>query len=237
MTRRRLLLYGLFFLLSDTHAQLPAPDTASSRRDVDKSYRQYLNFEAPLFNGPVYNDYRHNISNSLPFIKTAELQSGSVKYDGILYEDILLNYDVFKDELVIQNPSNQKIFMALKPRLNYFELSGTRFTMVHHSREGIQPGIYEVVYSGAKIEVLLKHTKELDENITGYTTQFSFTAYKKFYIKKGDTYVKVDNTRSMLKILGDKEGSIRKFMEGRKLSMKDDARELLVHVAAYYDQL
>lgn len=237
MIRCGFMFCGLFLLFPDANAQSSASDTTFISSDAHQLYRQYMGVEAPLYSGPVYNDYRHSISNSLPFLKSANLEQGQVSYDNILYTNMLLNYDVYKDELVVQNPANQKIFKALKQRLNYFDIAGTRFKMVHAFSGNPVPGFYEVVYSGTKTEILARHIKELDENISGYVTVFSFTNSIKFYLKKGDRYFKIDNNRNLLNALGDKQAEVRKFIQDNRLSWKINTYELLRQVAGHYDQL
>ena len=58
-----------------------------------------------------------------------------------------------------------------------------------------------------------------------------------YYIKKDGRYYSFQKKKNIFEILADHKKEIQQFAKNNKLSFKNDADNMLVKIAAYYDQL
>ncbi len=63
-------------------------------------YNQSLNEELHLFNGKEDKGYAYRFDNGTPYFLTNDWSKGSLNYDGKVYENVSLLYDVVSDEVV-----------------------------------------------------------------------------------------------------------------------------------------
>lgn len=199
-------------------------------------YQQYMGVEAPLFNGALYVDYTHTVSGSLPFLNnTRDFVKGNVVFKDILYTDVLINYDVYKDKLLIQHPVNYKIFEAQQKDIAWFDLASHRFAAIHLTEKEFRPGFYELVYNGRKSTVYGKHSKELSQDLSENTARHSFVSKCVYYVYLGGQSFKITTLKSLLQAY--KKEEVKNYIKNNKFDIKKDKQAVLKSVAMYYDQL
>src|SRR4249920_157235 len=91
--------------LSKSFAQKDAEDTGFYQISINQAvglYYKTIGENAHLYNGSEYMQYivYNPITDRNPFFLSIFMQNGSVFYDGTLYNDAPLTYDVYKDVLV-----------------------------------------------------------------------------------------------------------------------------------------
>ncbi|GEM_PF-4964897 len=216
-------------------SQAKAQNATHKNTSLDSLYQNYMGTEAPLFSGTIYVDYAHTISGNLPFWNgTRDFVKGNIFFNNILYKDVPVAYDVYKDKLLIQHPVNYKIFEAQPAATHYFELSGKRFVALTASENGMRPGFYELTYSGEKSAVYTKHIKELAQDLSENTTKYHFQNSTLNYVYREGGFFKVTNLKSLLQAYqGD---GVKNFVKSNKLDTKKDLAEALKAVAGYHDQ-
>ncbi len=211
-----------------------APDERVSA--LERLYQRYMGAEAPLFSGAIYVDYTHTISGNLPFWNgTREFTKGNICFNDIMYRDVLIAYDVYKDKLLIQHPVNYRIFEAQSVETKYFELSGRRFVALPALEKGLRPGFYELVYVGQRSTIYSKHIKELSQDLSENTTRYNFQNSNVYYVLCKGQLSKVTNLKSLLQAF--KNDNVKSFVKSNNLDIKKDLGEALKSVATYYDKL
>ncbi|MCH5719434.1 hypothetical protein [Niabella hibiscisoli] len=199
-------------------------------------YQSYMGVEAPLFNGPIYIDYAHTISGNLPFWNgSRDFIKGSVVYNDILYKEVLINYDVYKDKLLIQHPVNYKIFEIPPQEITYFEFSGRKFVPLTASEEKLRTGFYELVFAGHKSVIYGKQVKELSQDLSENTTRYHFKNSTVYYVYKEGRPFKITNVKSLVQAY--KNDQVRDFIKSNKPDIKSDFPGTLKSVATYYEKL
>src|SRR5687768_18541522 len=77
-------------------------DTLSVTADTAISYYyQFTDKRSRLYNGKEYIGYLPMEGH--PFFSDADLHRGSVVYDGLPFDSVNMQYDLVKDELIIQH--------------------------------------------------------------------------------------------------------------------------------------
>jgi hypothetical protein len=104
--------------LSQLSANLPT-DYVSAR----------INPDSRLFNGREY--IRNGTpAKGFPFFESDSLQLGSLSYDGILYRDIALEYDMVSDQLLIHNFAGDALISLVPEKITFFSIARHHFRYV-----------------------------------------------------------------------------------------------------------
>lgn len=237
------LLFCAFFA-QNVQAQTAVSDSSSQQNALNNAvalYNTSIGIQAPIYTGPEYYFYDPHIKGNAYYMDINGFANGSVYYDGTLYNNISVLYDINTDQLVVLFPSRVSKFIAIKERVKSFDFLGGHFINVNAdtlaANSGIKSGYYRQLYNG-KSEVLGKYSKSIQtttSNINGVENYFSFS--RDFYIKKNNTYHSVGSKGSVLDLFKDKKKEVRKFISANGLDFRANPEEALVKVATYYDHL
>ncbi|HWK04744.1 MAG TPA: hypothetical protein VNS58_13985 [Puia sp.] len=199
-------------------------------------YHHYLTPETRLYRGSQYVEYAYWLRDGHPFFDDGRLQKGTIFYDSILYEGILLLYDLVKEQVVISDSyDNYKLFL-INEQLDHFTIQRHLFITLKDSLNPSAPrhGFYEQLYKD-RITLLKKEKKVIMEDLTTGKVEKFIDASVSYYLKKGAVYYAVNNKQSLLSALNDRHKEIKKFIRKNGLSMRHDKENTLLQVAAWYN--
>jgi hypothetical protein len=215
----------------------PAPDPAYT--DALRQYHAYLSPETGLYRGTQYVKYSDRLKEGHPYFEENRMQNGTVLYNGILYSDLFLLFDLVKGLLVINDPYNTHTISLISEQVDRFTIGQHVFLRLRDSLNPSAPanGFYEQLYSGRSL-LLKKEEKAMrkDESVVD-GVQWSVTSEVHYYLRKGTVYYAVDNKKSLLYALKDRNKEARKFMRGNGLDLRRDTDDALLKVLAWYDGL
>jgi hypothetical protein len=203
-------------------------------------YHSYLTPEPGLYNGSEYAGYPIRLTEGHQFFNTNELVNGSIVYDSVLYENVLMQIDLITEHVIINSFGSGYYIQLINEKISSFKLLDHTFIrLVKDSANSnvISTGFYERLYAG-NITVLKKEQKKLRENVsvttgvTGSVTENDF-----YYLKKAGKFYDVKNKNALLEILQDKKKELKQFMHKNKLKFRKDPDNVLIKVAGYYDTL
>jgi hypothetical protein len=203
-------------------------------------YRYYksLGEQSGIYHGPAYIGYPYQLSNGHQFFESPNLTQGTIFYNGMLYQDIPMWYDLVKDEVVVQNIDSLSMISLHNERIDYFSLLGHYFIKISQdSSSSLSTGFYDQIYKG-KTEVLVRRYKGTLEDVS---TEGIFTKILKqkneIYLKKEGKYFSVLSSGSVLKVLGNKQKEILSHLKKNAIKFKKDPEKAIVMMVSYYDQL
>jgi hypothetical protein len=197
-------------------------------------YHQTIGRHAPLYSGPEYVDYTRRTEGH-QFFSTSDWQRGSIFFDGVLYPEVPIMYDVVNDVLVIgyAEETDPIVKFTLVPdQVQYFTLPQHHFVHQQDSTSGLEKGFYDQLYNG-KTEVLAKRKKTIlqkPENIQFYESD-------RFYLFKDGQYHAVKNKGSVLKLLKEHKKELSGYMRAEHLNFKQQRETAIVKLAQRYDQV
>lgn len=210
---------------------------ASAYSHAEDYFNTTLGPQSRLYNGVSYDFYNPDITGSAYFMDAATGNQGSVFYDGYLYKNVNLYYDLNKDQLVtFLYHSNLKISL-IPEKVKSFDLLGHHFVYINDD-SAIRTGFYDELYGG-KIQVLARRTKILQpERGMGGTITYYFTkTTTDYYIHKNGVYYPVSSQGSFMKVLKDKSKDLKSFIKQKKIRFKKDKEQSMAAIAADYDNL
>jgi len=222
-------------------AQADMSDSLLSRQSIQNAIEVYyksIGENAHLYNGSEY--VPNNFVNSKnPYFEPLSSQQSIICYDGTVYNNVLLIYDIHREEVIINRYGQRFMIKLAREKIDWFSFPGHNFIrIVRDSSSKTLPGtgFYEKLYSGT-VSVLAKRKKKIEETINsaGISTQFSGDDH--IYIRKDGVYYPVRNKKSTLQVFRDSKKDIRRLLRKNKIKFKPDLEFGIVKAAQYYDQI
>jgi hypothetical protein len=230
----------ILFSAENLFAQLKEADSNLYQSAVSNAvslYHASLTDQSGLCNGALYTGYLFRFKEGTPFFISEQRDSGSVFYDGILYQNLPLLYNNL-DDVLIADDNGYPIKLNGK-KVAFFTIPGHYF--IRHEKAdsgvGINTGFYEVLYNGS-INILKKTIKKIDEDISnGHTVDRIIRASDYYYIQKDSIIYTIENKNDITEILPSRKKEILQFIKKNKLNFRKDKENALVQIAAYYEQI
>jgi hypothetical protein len=229
----------IFIIPGKGNCQLTSADSAlytQSIEEVTGFYHASLKDQNPLLTGRMNLSYPHAFKQGLPYFLTDKFIIGDIYYDGLLYKNILLQYDQVSNYVITLGKLGR--LELINKKVAYFNIDGHQFrNLQEDSLNKIATGFYEQLYAGPS-EVLLREKKTLREEIqSGVELTYLIDLKRNFFIRKNNTYFAVRSKKELLGILETRQPELQQFIKKNKLNFRKDMANALVRVAGYYDQL
>ena len=151
--------------------------------------------------------------------------SGTVKFDNQIYTNILLNYDAYKDELII-NPNNESgsdVIVLTKEKVDYFSLNDKKYVNINYNDfktpEYIK-GFYEERIIGANFILYIKNIKNRKDLIIGDKLFDDFNSSIHYYLKYNEQFYEISSKKSIVAILPEYKKMIHEFYSRNQLVEK-----------------
>jgi hypothetical protein len=243
-TTQTVLLACLFLLFCKTESVAQTEvDSLFYKMAVNNAvavYQKTVKEQSRLLNGIQYASFPPTTKEGgHPFFDSPTLRKGSILYDKVVYDDILLLYDEVAGVLVYQDSLHR--LQLHKELVSQFSISDNHF--IRLMRDSLKTnllntGFYQVLYDG-KTRVLKQEIKTVSDDIVSIAVGVvrSFKAKTTYFIQKNKTYYAVKKENDVLDAFKDRESEVRQFIKNQKLSFKDKGDVFLLKVAVFYDQL
>ncbi len=223
------------------NAQSYMTDSAFYRQSVDNTINFYISSlgeSTHLYNGAEYSYSYHGVTGH-PFFETDQRVKGNVFYDGTLYTDIPISYDLTRDEVLMDNKAQGFDLRLVTDKIKSFTILNHVFVRLVRdtiNKGGIEAtGFYDLLFNG-RIKVLAKRRKKIEQAFKAEEAP-RFIQYNEYFVLKNDEYHKVDSKRSLLDVFGDQKDKLKKYLKKNKLNYKKNPENTIVKAADYYGQL
>jgi hypothetical protein len=207
-----------------------------------KNYNKSVSEQSRLYSGREYLPYDPSIKGDAYYPSSVTIWfNGEVNYDGIVYKDIPLMYDVYKDVVISLLYNKFSKYILLSERVHDFTFFNHHFVRIDadslkNDKSGISTGFYDQLYNG-KNEVLVKRSKEIQNNSSSFGLETFFLEKHEYYVKTGNTYYKISSQGSFLNLLKDKKADLKQYIRANKIRFKKDPESAMTKIAAYYDSI
>jgi len=229
----------LFFIAGPSEAQVRlSQDSAIYQESIARVHQVYLNEigdNAQIYHGA---EYIRNGQKSIgfPYFVSDNMQNGSVYYQGVLYSNVNLFYNLISDELIVNNyPHNAQI--TLSPvKADSFSINNHFFVLLPATKTNglTNSGYYEVLYYGEP-GLFAKREKRLVVGSGSLDTKY--IQYETYYIRIRNEFHPVDGKSAFLDLFKDQETALKKYIRGNKLNFKKDLESSLINTTIYYSRL
>lgn len=225
-------------------AQTDTPYLQSTINKTISNYYINIGEQSRLYSGSEYQRYDRSIKGNALYPPEAQgLVQGNVNYDGVIYKNVPLLYDIYRDEVVTMLYNHFAMFSLASDRVYNFDIYGRHFIRLSadsirsDDESGISEGFYEQLYGG-KSQVLAKRSKTIQNSTNQIATlETFFVATNDYYIRKGNSYYKIKKEGSLLKVLKDKKPALEKYIDDNNIKFGSNPEAAMARIAAYYDSL
>ncbi len=236
MIARLLPLFLFFSLLCFNSAWSQADTSVFVPSYIVQQYVQSRGNNLLFYNGIEYaHSYPHTTGH--PFFLTDTFQQSSLLYEGVLYQNVPLAYDLVSNAVVIKN--KEQFLIELKnEKISWFVLEDHSFVSLPSSEQKsdeLKPGIYEVSDYGT-VAVFIRREKVVKQAANPADLDH-FTQYDYYFIKKNNIFFSVKNNNALLTIFDDKKDELKAFLHQNHLNFKKNPEATLLKAAAYYAQI
>ncbi len=166
------------------------------------------------------------------YFLTDDWQEGFIHYDGQLYENVLLKYDLFRNKVIVEHPESHQEIELISEQIKYFGLGDQFFVRLQ-----LPPvGFYARIYDG-DVKVYAFHYKTTQDNLTTKTKTTEFLTKRKLYIFKDATYHLVNSKGSALSVLKEEKSELKKMLNQENISFEKNKEVALRKMGERFDQL
>lgn len=201
-------------------------------------YRKAVGKHSMLYNGFDFEPYPFQSTTNANFKDTLAFTSGTVNYDGVVYSNIPLIYNIHKDLVLSLLYNKLFTYSLIGDKISEFDLLDHHFIRFYPDslNKLMVEGFYDELYN-AKLQVLSRYIKDLQTENNGSTITKVFTEKDTHFLKKGNTYYKVNSSGDFVNVLKDKKKELKKYIKDNKLNFRHDPDKAMIMVASYYDHL
>jgi hypothetical protein len=196
-------------------------------------YQEALPYFQELITGGQYAEASRLIKGD-PFFASRQFEKGTLSINGIVYPEVPLLYDSYRDQVVTFHPIfNQKIL--IKPdKIDGFVLSnGARFRFFPNNASYLRDenGIYQILGEGtftalAKRYKTTKATREMSQFDEEYLEKSDY------FLWNAGTFYPVSNAKQAMEILGLDPKELKKQVRSRGLNFKQSPEAFLQFLVA-----
>jgi hypothetical protein len=234
MNHRTTIALIILFTLVTNYSALCQNSINESDTPFNKAIAYYQNVVGAnsfIYTGKEYIGYDISIEGD-PYFKWDSLQKGDIYYDGNLYKDVPMLYDIVKQVVVIDRYQANPRISLLNEKIKYFTLNGHRFV---NERAENGNAFFDILSDG-RVGVWVKRVKTIRKPMHAENPDF-FKETDEIYIKKGDALYPVSNRNSVLLVFNDKRRQVKTFIRKKRLRFKKHIEPDLVQTVSFYSTL
>lgn len=232
---------SFFFSLIATN-KLPAQDSLANGDFFSKAventkavYHKSFGDYRAVFNGRLYNGYTVKFEEGTPFFYSEKPGLGSVTYDGIDYDSVLLQYDEVADVVIIIN--NAAKIELDQSKISSFKLFNSLFVPLKKDSSEQSGKFYNLIYKGNLHLVNRQEKWKQEKYVSTNEIQYYLETKEAYCIIKDGHWHMINSKKSFFNILGNRKAELKKFVRSKKLNYRKDRQNMLVQTIAYYETL
>ena len=220
-------------------SQVASADTATYQQAVQAavaSYHQTITNQAELYNGVEHVRYLPTIEG-IPYYQADEWKPGTIEYNGVVYRDVPMKYDMVKDQVIVKHTNGFSAFSLYSPRVTYFDMGGDRFVYIPAGSDKTLPpaGFYQQVRSGP-LTVLVKRTKWIDEQVQSGKLELKFLSANRYYVRKDGAYHNLRREADLMELLGERRKEAKQTLQRAGIRYKKNPELAILTIADYYNK-
>ena len=172
-----------------------------------------------------------------PFLNDAFVNGNVVLINGVKFQNVLLKYSSYNDELFFKNPKDESLLSFVVP-VKSFELLGLMYINGFPAIDNFTENSFYELIANSSVKLLLKNYKTILENkaYNSASTEKKFEDNKIYYVfKDGKMKRFKPSKKDFMEILADKSLEIDVFLKKEKVDFKNNAD--LAKVFEYYSSL
>ena len=167
-------------------------------------------------NGTLYLNYYKTANNTNSYLNSDVFEKGAVTYENQIYNGIIVNYDIFKDDLLLKpNGINDRRSVILTPqKVQSFNFAGKSFVNLNYNKipkDDFIKGFYEEIFVGEKSILYIKHSKEKRETNYDGKIYDDFKVKNEFVLYFKNKFYKINSKKNIVDVFPEFENQINDY--------------------------
>ena len=176
-------------------------------------------------NGKLLLNY-DRVFNKVDRFFYSEYKSGSVIYDDQVYNNMILNYDVVNDDLILKpNGEFDKAPIIInKYKVKSFSINQKVYVNLNYDQPNLPEfinGFYEESYKGDNISFYVKHSKIKKDLINDINLYDDFIKKSSYFIAYKNTFYSISSKKSVIAIFPEYKKSINEYYSNNTIDKSD----------------
>jgi hypothetical protein len=234
MLRYRIL--SLFLFIFFAGFNLFSRDRQTSIKTVEVNRPDTLLDNQTLYNGKIWKNLYYLVMDD-QFLFSKEYLPGILTIRGNTFKDILLKYDIYKDEVLTPIDSG-RILQLNKELIDSFSISFQNrkylFMKMTEDTLNASKSFYNVLYRGKTI-LLLKSAKKI-EKLAVEGKYDKFYQINRIYIVSGEKLYQVTGKADLFKIMPEDKDQLKAFMKNNKIRISEKNPDSFIPVIRFHDR-
>jgi len=207
-------------LLCRINPVIAQTDTRSTVDNTLEITSSYYGLSDVLVNGPFYYQH-HRMANGSPFLYGKEYSSGVVFIDGREFNDVKLNYDISRQELVlfVDTPESKLIISLSQQLIDSLYVGNQLFVNSRCIPESGFPYLCKI--NNGKYQMFIGYEKEF---INRYTDDDPYGRYSRskrtMFISMDGKVSGVSSNNSLLEFFPLHRKEIRSYLKQHKIKVQ-----------------
>ncbi|RKD13311.1 hypothetical protein BCY91_10920 [Pelobium manganitolerans] len=203
------------------------------------NYLNQLKSEAPIYDGQKYLPDLRLDENGHTLFLSNQYTKGSVVYDGHLFNNVDMEYDLVHDQLVLLNYDRVSGIVLKQAHVDSFYLHGHSFVHIRPAdikAKEIRPGYFELLYNG-KVDLLAKRIKTISETTTQYKVKRTVEQQDFYYVHKDSSYIRIRNKKDLFSVFGDTHTSkeSQQYLKSQHINFRKDKEKAMLALLKWHD--
>jgi hypothetical protein len=192
----------IIFLVSIQHIQ----GQTNSETPIHSWYNTSVGKEnLDINNGTLYLNYYKTANKTHSYLNSEQFENGNVVYNNQNYTDFVINYDIFKDDLLLKpnGINDRRSVILISKKIESFYFSGKKFVNLNYNQSikaDFIKGFYEENIVSEKIAFYIKHNKEIRKSTTDGKIYDDFKVKNEFVLKFKNEFYYINSKKNILDI-------------------------------------
>ena len=202
-----------------------------------QTYQNTLSGNSKVFNGVEYvNPLAKKRVMGHPNFISDDWQDGLLSFDGQLYENVALQYNLLLNKVLIENVQSHATIELRNEMVDYFQIDNHTFVGLAGAIEGESKDMFfDRLYNGV-VKVYVKRYKTIKETADQKVMVTEFLEKRKFYLFKDGRYINITNKKSALNAFEAQKTAMKKLLSQQNINFRTTPELALVTMATYYDK-
>ena len=192
-----------------------------------------------LCNGRLYIFYVPSNTGGNQFFTDPQFETGSVTIRGIIYKDLMLNYDIYNQQLILKYGIKTGVVCKLivsDAWLESFNFKGLDFKMI--ATQDTLKQIFQVIGTGPK-HILYHWKKTLEPESTFGATNLAFSiARKEMNMFTDNRILAYRNNKSFYSLFDpEKRIAVKDYLRKHQINIKKATDQLMTELINYCNTL
>lgn len=217
-------IFFLLVILMVIPIGIQAQDTAF------QEFRKEAEDYSMIYSGETVTIYSKFHYFNLPYWETEEYRNGTLCYEGRIYKDVPLRYDLFQNKLNILLPKRIGVYVDSR-KVNYFILNDVLFVPY-------EKGYQQILHNSNYLKLT-----SIVNCIFGNEIQEGIHSFKNFIFKEQYTLAidgkeyDIKNRKAFIKCFPAYKKQLKKYAKEHNLDFKNDRKHAFIALTQYTETL